>query len=652
MYTRQHIWQNSIIDLQSENNWENHIVLGYACIDFRFKLIGYGWKENSTDSNIPILYQGRYDIYYKKQSEESWIFLTSVISDRADYSTDYVYEDIFITSGLLELDLYEIKIIAVNAPEFNFWGGTLEGISINSQFWYELKIKKDKNSPIYGIENLYISEHINIGLSELNIEIYETLNLFDYNYYPIFDLTGDNFFIDEIIVSEYVNFYNAILTEIYEEISISEFNNVSFPILYVYKFDDIGISEAINNEEPTNLIFKLEHTYIIEYISIGVDILENIFDIILIYENMSLYLDKLFVNKFETISLVEDISTYMPIRFWVFETPIISENVTIQKYDLISKSVYDSLSISEVPTFELVNDTPPVWETFSGVTNPSWIVKVDDYLYIFCGQCTIVKMKTDGTEVTTFTGSPGGSGTGEFYWCGGISYDSVSEYFYIYTYGDEFAMSGHMIKTKLDGSWTGWTRYTLSKVYYNLLYKSDGWFHGLAANTLDSMLTDVVKFSDLTSFTDITSFTIAGLGGANITCFYLDYDVSNQYYYIANTSEDIAIKTKWNNVSASTIVSNSPIEAISDSGCVYDTEDQKFIITFFDEILFNGFLLRAHDFVHSTRTSYGLGDGTGEGYFSGISGITFDETFYYICDKNNNRIVKLIKTELVEYNPS
>jgi len=80
-----------------------------------------------------------------------------------------------------------------------------------------------------------------------------------------------------------------------------------------------------------------------------------------------------------------------------------------------------------------------------------------EYLYIADRRnYRVVKTKIDGTGWTTYGSS--GYGVGKFSgFLDGLYYDPVSEFIYVMAGFEGSTYNKELIKTKLDGSWTGWT---------------------------------------------------------------------------------------------------------------------------------------------------------------------------------------------------
>lgn len=175
MYTRQNVWQDATVQSKAKNEWENIIVMGSPCVDFRVRLRGYGWKPSSSDVNLTVLYEGRYACYYRERYSSTWIKFATVVSERASHVEDKVYEDTYVTLGVVASKIYEIKIVALDGERFDSWGGEVEGIEFGGEFWYSAKARGARPYKVQVSESLVASEVLNVGKSVLDIDIYEDI---------------------------------------------------------------------------------------------------------------------------------------------------------------------------------------------------------------------------------------------------------------------------------------------------------------------------------------------------------------------------------------------------------------------------------------------------------------------------------------------
>ena len=208
MYNREYVWQDSIITSNSESGWENTIILGFPGIDVRFKLIGYGWKTDIDTENESVLYSGKYTCYYREVGEESWVYFTTVISERADQSESNVYKKCFVQIGVISEKTYEIKILAADGEKYQAWedsgDGVVEGVNSGDVFWENVKLRGVIPIRLLPYESISIEEDLNAGVDTISLVINETLTLLDYfDDWKIILLISAA--VDETSIIEYIN---------------------------------------------------------------------------------------------------------------------------------------------------------------------------------------------------------------------------------------------------------------------------------------------------------------------------------------------------------------------------------------------------------------------------------------------------------------
>lgn len=222
MFVRQKIWQNAIIESQSQSGWENLIVLAYPSVDIRFKLKGYGWKPSSDITNLTILYEGRYDCYYRERGTIEWLHFATIISERASYESPKVYEDIISLLGLVQSKIYEIKIIASDAEKFKGWGGVIEGIAENKRFYYNLQFRADRPLGIQLFESIFLGEYSYGGLQVFGFGVSDDILLSEVLISNLIYLVGA---IDEVtvVLDIFEISLNLGLSDRFEELSVFEY---------------------------------------------------------------------------------------------------------------------------------------------------------------------------------------------------------------------------------------------------------------------------------------------------------------------------------------------------------------------------------------------------------------------------------------------
>lgn len=345
MYSRTKTWQTPVIESIENNGFENIITLGFPCIDFRMKLIGYGWKNNVSDKNLSVLYPGRYEIFFRKIGTISWDHVSTIESTRADYSDDYVYEDAFFSLGPVNEDLYQIKVIASNGPIFGTWGGTLEGINSGGNFFYDLMIRGGQAIGKTPTEQLSISEKVTMGFDLLNINVFNNASIEEY-------VNGNN--VGDINLSVVTTFSLSEMSypifvqkiDVYDAISISENSSQLLPILFLQNYDSFLLDEALNGSDPTIISFQLEHQYITEILSMNLIINEFDYESVSVMESIMNQFTLWYFSLYESISVAETISVYYGIGALNYESILIAEN-TEQFLDHLEIDLYQQVSITE-----------------------------------------------------------------------------------------------------------------------------------------------------------------------------------------------------------------------------------------------------------------------------------------------------------------
>ena len=242
MFVRSQIWQDPIFESESQSGWENIIVLNYPCVDIRFKLKGYGWKPQNSITNLTILYEGRYDCYYRQRGAVEWIHFLIAFSERASYEEARVYEDTISTLGVVPNRLYEIKIVASDAEKFKGWGGVVEGIREDEKFYYDLKVRADKPIQISLYEKIEAREYSYGGMELFDFSLFDSIYAIDV---IIPNLIHQLSFYQSITTTEFSEIEIPIGIDFYETIFISEYIVTQLPIACI-KFEGLLVTENIN----------------------------------------------------------------------------------------------------------------------------------------------------------------------------------------------------------------------------------------------------------------------------------------------------------------------------------------------------------------------------------------------------------------------
>ena len=409
MYTRTKTWQNGIIESKVQSEWENTITFDYPCIDIRFNLEGYGWKANSDDENLTVLYEGRYDLYYRQVGDLNWEYFTTVISERAGYNDDTVYKSTFVQLGVVHELIYEVKIIASDAEKFTNWGGTLEGITDSSQFWTNCWIRATRPFTTIQKESLSITENVFMSIDEWDINVYELVsvgstvrnllildwfsNIYDelsVLEYPILSLSWGVDVNDTLTVAEDLTLTLSTLSfsvyETLEEVLEAPMGHeptininpypLSPPLDHTLVFEDvdlfdefdiatvydsISITEFIN---PQDIVIELGIVYeditIVEDAELTVILNVTVYNAVSVTEDIN-FLRIYVIEGWDTISIIENINIFTDPQLNVYDELLVEENITINGVSNID--VYDELLVEEnVTVHDIVIELGIVYE--------------------------------------------------------------------------------------------------------------------------------------------------------------------------------------------------------------------------------------------------------------------------------------------------
>jgi len=311
MYTRYHVWQEPDIASASETLWENVIVTKFPAIDIRLLLKDYGWKPNPTDENLTILYEGRYEVFYREISTTPWIKFATVISERASTNVGYVYEDASVALGLSPEKIYELKIVAVDGEKFTNWGGTLEGITSGGVFYTDMRMRM--------IRPIEVGAWDDIAVPDVAVLGKEYIDLFAYDYLFSFSAVPEMFGIT--------------FMEIFDSLSIEETPRMQVNLVLgdhgnVYEAFN-GIVEVIMTtwEGPNNLWSPVEDLTVEENLEIyefpyGIPEWDNI----LVDEWFDIAMSTMEIYPGEDVSITD----WADIIAGFYNTPTLFENLTAQ----------------------------------------------------------------------------------------------------------------------------------------------------------------------------------------------------------------------------------------------------------------------------------------------------------------------------------
>ncbi|MFC1710013.1 hypothetical protein ACFL2J_08170, partial [Candidatus Omnitrophota bacterium] len=269
MYLRYKVWQDVLHqNVHSEDEWSNEFTIWYPCVDIRFMLKGYGWKTNSGDENIPVLYEGVYKCYYRKQGDTDWIQFARCVAERASSDNSQVYKDVIVSTGLLEEAIYEVKVEAVKAREFESWGGAIEKVVKNQKFYYTLQIRASMPLGLSVVDEAFVGEFAYGGKSLIDFDVNEVFELSD----VLIELTRNYQLlavdIDVVDIVEEVQFFFYSFRSVLDVVLVSEWVNFFSPIINVHSpidfatvedyveffFDSIGLPTPVENVSITEWV--------------------------------------------------------------------------------------------------------------------------------------------------------------------------------------------------------------------------------------------------------------------------------------------------------------------------------------------------------------------------------------------------------------
>ena len=296
MYLRYHTWQPVIRFIsQTQGGWVNEFALDYPCIDIRMNLRAYGWKPNQGDQNIPVLYEGVYKCYFRKQGTTDWLLFARVVVERAATEDPTVYRDVSVTTGEIAEEMYEVKIEATEAQKYEAWGGFIEGITKGGGLWYGLQFRAARPLEINVTDDAFVRDWTYEGKDPIDMPtVFDNVAAWeDYIYFlglqinvtdalvtitevPTLYQRLDRSIVDVVFNTEYfatwwnnigvwqgldiiwideftviqrnpLQFYNPV----YDQIPTSEFRSVVIPLLYIpLKYETINVVERIAGPYP------------------------------------------------------------------------------------------------------------------------------------------------------------------------------------------------------------------------------------------------------------------------------------------------------------------------------------------------------------------------------------------------------------------
>jgi len=245
MYDRYQQWKDAEIASQAESLWTNTIVSGSASVDFRIKLRGYGWVKDGDDA-LPVLYEGRYQCYFREAGDTTWTRFATVVSERETSGESRVYKDTFVELGKSDELVYEFKVVAADAAKFTAYsGGSLENIAADEQLWYDAKMRLGEPNSAIPDELIFVAESVTLAPDILYLEVTEFVvveELVTWGvYYPVP--------VDEVLtVTEFFAGEVVLILEASETVSVVEdfetwqdWVNVGTPVEEVPVVEDVAL---------------------------------------------------------------------------------------------------------------------------------------------------------------------------------------------------------------------------------------------------------------------------------------------------------------------------------------------------------------------------------------------------------------------------
>ena len=269
---------------------------------------------------------------------------------------------------------------------------------------------------------------------------------------------------------------------------------------------------------------------------------------------------------------------------------------------------------------------PPPWTTLGGFYYPRALYydSTTEYIYVVVdlgsNEERIIKTKINGDGWTEY-GSQG-SGVGQFLSHQNIWYDPSSEYMYIADCGNH-----RIVKTKLDGSWTGWTTLGGFINPFDICYDPASEFCYVANKGNHKIVKTKIDGSGWTTYGSY------GTGVGQFRSPYgIYYDPASEYIYVADASNHRVAKTKIDGTGWTTLNTLSyhlhNVQYDPSTEYLYFTHDDK------------------HHIIRSKMDgtgwqTYGV-YGAGENQFNGSSDVFYDRAtgYVYVVDSYNHRIVK------------
>jgi len=250
MYLRYHTWQNvDSVNDETTDLWVNEFTLDFPCIDIRMNLIGYGWKELIADENIPVLFEGIYKAFFRKNGDTDYTLFAVVVCERAPTEQPDVYQDVGISTGFIPEEIYDVKIEATKGDLFESFGGIIEDIVKGQRFFLDLETRRATPFDAFLFDPVVISEFAFGGMEILEVNVSDSIGAFEFRD----SIFGHQFLViddDVVDVSEFVALVPSAEIQFIQDVVDTE--------EAVFFFSDI-----IQNHSPTSDVVLLPDAVVI-----------------------------------------------------------------------------------------------------------------------------------------------------------------------------------------------------------------------------------------------------------------------------------------------------------------------------------------------------------------------------------------------------
>jgi hypothetical protein len=296
MFSRFVTWQEPTVAAKTEVEEQNMFQVGGECLDIRFGLKGYGFKKVGEE-NRAIYHFGNYKCYLRKVGDTDFKLFANAVCERAATESENVYKDIFVSTGVLEMGEYEVKVEAARLVELKAWsGGVVEGIDDGDQFWHTLQARQALPNHIRVHERIRAIDFANQGVDPLPIEVLDPNPIFsdalqvldwlqgialEHNIYGIYD---------EVTVEDVLTIQYDYDLFFFDDVVVAEFAEAFLPLLFLIPSnfgDSITVTENLFAAIP-GYNFGVDKIKVTEFVSLNVIRTAHISDSINVTESVSL----------------------------------------------------------------------------------------------------------------------------------------------------------------------------------------------------------------------------------------------------------------------------------------------------------------------------------------------------------------------------